>query len=125
MKNKNLKFFLAGLVLLQVVPFLLSIWMPLGEAFRLFYGLIFITIVPGLAMTFFFFRPTVISSLERFFLAIVFSISIVPMVIYFLSKMGMEINTLTTFVTIMFITALFSLFSILRLFLSKKPSKEN
>jgi len=109
----------------MVIALLMAIWLPLSLSFRLVFGSIFVIFLPGFFYTFIFFekdkQPT-LPRLERVLLSLVFSITLVPLVVFYLNKMGLAINLLNTSLVIVGLIVIAIVIIILK---NKKQGEEN
>ncbi len=64
------------------------------NAFRIVFGAVYVLFLPGFAMSFIFFDKGNIDLLERIALSFALSISVVPLVVFYLNLIGMKINAL-------------------------------
>ena len=93
MKKKsiiNALIVLAGLI---VVALILGIQLGLSQSFRLVFGSVFMLFLPGFIVTWILWGKKTISPIERFVLSLVFSIAIVPLVVFLLNKTGVLITS--------------------------------
>jgi hypothetical protein len=115
-KNKPLLYFL-GIFLLIFLLSLISIAITLFtdlsylESLRIVFGSIYVLFLPGFVLTFVFFPKTrhfedekekgSIDWIERIALSFALSIAVVPLVVFYLNLIGVKINLLNSFLTIL------------------------
>jgi len=80
-----------GLVVLSLIC---SIWLGIGQSFRIIFGSLYILFLPGLALSFAFFKKDEIDIIERIALSFALSIAVVPLVVFYLNLIGMKITAL-------------------------------
>ncbi|MBU0597472.1 DUF1616 domain-containing protein [Patescibacteria group bacterium] len=117
MKKNWMTYILAFVLVLVVVSLILGISLPLNESFRLVFGAVFVIFIPGFIWTWVIWSKDKIDNLERTTLSIVFSIAIVPLLVFILNKIGLLINTLDVIIEI-FVICLIGI--ILLIFKNKK-----
>lgn len=82
------------------------------EGFRIIFGSVYVLFIPGLILTYIFFPKTKefdskdkesnsIDWIERIALSFALSIAVVPLVIFYLNLMGLKINLLNSFLSIL------------------------
>ena len=120
MKNKHnfiptICFTLAGLLSISI---LLGIFTPISflESFRIIFGSIYVLFIPGFLISYIFFPQTkpfdekdkkkgkekgTIDWIERIALSFALSIAIVPLTVFYLNLIGLKINLLNSFLTIL------------------------
>jgi uncharacterized membrane protein len=85
------------------------------ESFRIVFGSVYVLFLPGLIMSFIFFPKTKefeskneegIDWIERIALSFALSIAIVPLAVFYLNLIGLKINLLNSFLTILGIIAI-------------------
>ena len=91
-------------VVIFVILFFLSVFIDnfIFNIIRILLGIIFLMFLPGYMINKFYFNeknPTLI-------LSFILSITIVPLILFYLSKLGVKINLLSTILIILFITVL-------------------
>jgi uncharacterized membrane protein len=113
--RNNKKIFMgAGIILLVliVISFLIGVFSSLGylEAFRIVFGSVYVLFLPGFVLSYAFFPKTAkdegkekgeIDWIERVVLSFALSIAVVPLLIFYLNLIGMKINVLNSFFTIL------------------------
>lgn len=99
MKQIN-KYVLLSSTLISIVTLLLLLF-PFENSFynilRIIFGSIFILFLPGYFITLSFFKTQEIDQLERFALSFAFSISVVPLLTFYLNLIGVKISDLNVF----------------------------
>ncbi|MBN2880932.1 DUF1616 domain-containing protein [Candidatus Woesearchaeota archaeon] len=91
---------LIGLFILSIV---LSFFIGLS-AFRIVFGSVYVLFIPGFIMTYLFFKE--LDSLERIALGFALSISVIPLLTFYLNLIGMKINSLNVFIEIFVVIVL-------------------
>ena len=76
------------------------------EIIRIVFGSVYVLFLPGLAMTFAFFKNREIDVIERIALSFALSIAVVPLLVFYFNLIGMKINVLNTGLVIAFIILL-------------------
>lgn len=110
-KNKtlNLKYLgikvktaLAVTLTLVILSLVISFNSDILAAFRLVFGTVFSLFIPGFFVSHIFFEADSksIDSLERLALSFALSISVVPLIIFYLNLIGIKITTLNSVLTI-------------------------
>jgi len=94
---KNWGYAIAGLFIIVII--LTFTKLTFLESLRIVYGSLLVLFLPGYVITFLFFKK--LDLIERIALSFALSIAIVPLVIFYLNKIGMKITTLTSFLTIL------------------------
>ncbi|MEK6855421.1 MAG: DUF1616 domain-containing protein [Nanoarchaeota archaeon] len=113
----NRKFIFIGIIvilLLVIISLNLGFFSKLGylESFRIVFGSVYVLFLPGFILTYLFFPKTkefdsendsegAIDWIERIALSFALSIAIVPLVIFYLNLIGLKINVLNSFLTIL------------------------
>ncbi|MFA6296300.1 MAG: DUF1616 domain-containing protein [Patescibacteria group bacterium] len=116
-----IKFILIFLAILSIIALISSIWLGFANSFRLVFGIIYVLFIPGFVWSYVFFRrsgfdadtnadTTLINSsdekndgidwVERIILSIALSLALVPLVIFFVNKIGVKINLLSVMIEI-------------------------
>lgn len=70
--------------------------MQIIKYLRIVFGSVYVLFLPGLVLTFVFFKKKEVDSIERIALAFALSIAIVPLLVFYLNLIGMKINVLNT-----------------------------
>lgn len=109
------------ILVLFIISILIAIFAktPFLNSLRIVYGSIYVLFLPGFIISYIFFPKSkpfednekneevhpetkgAIDSLERIALSFALSIAIVPLVVFYLNLIGLKINTLNTFLTIL------------------------
>ena len=123
--NKNLIYILIILISLFVISLALTFFTKLNllESLRIIYGSIYVLFLPGFIISYIFFprkNKDKIDFLERFALSFALSIAIVPLFIFYLNLIGLKINLLNSFLTILSIIIISSLIIFFRNRTSKR-----
>lgn len=82
-------------LVLIVLTVLVSIWSTPLEAFRAIFGGFYILLLPGLVLTYVFFDENDLAFFERLPFGFALSLATVPLVIFPLFRLGMEMNPWT------------------------------
>jgi len=124
---KNKPFLIAACVLiailtLSIFSIILSIFTDLSyfESLRIIFGSIYVLFLPGFIISYIFFPKTrefeseskekgAIDWIERIALSFALSIAIVPLVVFYLNLIGLKINLLNSFLTILGVIIISSL----------------
>lgn len=124
MKKNKILITLILILALAITSIALAYFTKLGylESFRIIFGSIYVLFLPGFILSYAFFLKTKsideknndnsIDWLERIALSFALSIAIVPLIIFYLNLIGMKINLLNSFLTILgiIITSLIIIF---------------
>ena len=102
-ENKILKYSLVSIFGLIVLSLVGSIWLGIEQSFRIVFGSVYVLFLPGLVLTFAFFKGKEIDVLERIALSFALSIAVVPLSVFYLNLVGMKINILNAGLVIAFI----------------------
>ncbi|MGE0793446.1 MAG: DUF1616 domain-containing protein [Candidatus Woesearchaeota archaeon] len=90
---------LISLVILSVVLFFF-----IGlSSFRIVFGSVYVLFIPGFIISYLFFSKKEIDSLERIALSFALSISVIPLLVFYLNLIGMRINALNVSLLILFV----------------------
>lgn len=98
--------FLSVFIGLFLFAGILTFWLPLLQAFRLVFGIVFLLFVPGFFVTEFAFpresheEQRQLDWIERITLSFALSISVVPLIVFFLNKAGIAITALNIFLEV-------------------------
>lgn len=136
-KNKPLFYFLgilAVIFILSLISIALTIFAKMSylESLRIVFGSVYVLFLPGFIISFIFFPKTkpfednekekgAIDWIERIALSFALSIAIVPLAVFYLNLIGLKINLLNSFLTILGIIIISSLIIYLRLRKVKSP----
>lgn len=101
-KNKWMLGIVIAVFVLSVITIALTIFTELGflSAFRVVFGSVYVLFLPGFIISFIFFHAT-IDWIERIALSFALSIAIVPLAVFYLNLIGLRINLLNSFLTIL------------------------
>lgn len=98
--NKVNKYLISSIILLSLITFLI-IQFPFENNFynisRIIFWSIFILFLPWYLITLSFFWDKEIDALERFALSFAFSISVVPLLTFYLNLIGIKITDINVF----------------------------
>ena len=99
MKHKELTYYLTSVVVIcLILTIILSFTYTILESLRISFGSIFVLFLPGFVITHLFLKDQDI--IEKIALSFALSIAIVPLTIFYLTKLGMKINPLNSVLTI-------------------------
>jgi len=114
MKDKWLAGIGSTIVVLAVISLSIGGFSSLGmlEAFRIVFGSAYVLFLPGFVLSFVFFPKTkefdskdkekgAIDWIERIALSFALSIAVVPLAVFYLNLIGVKINLLNSFLTIL------------------------
>jgi LPXTG-motif cell wall-anchored protein len=114
--NKSRNFVIAGLTVVGLTVISLIIGgfgsLSYSESFRIVFGSVYVLFLPGFILTYLFFPKTKsfdskaeekgsIDWIERIALSFALSIAVVPLVVFYLNLIGLKINLLNSFFTIL------------------------
>ncbi len=104
MKNRNI---IIGTLLIAVITAII-LFLPnqdntITQTLRMIFGSIFILFIPGYFLTLSFFEDKEIDFLERFALSFALSISVVPLLSFYLNLVWVKINELSVYLIVLFI----------------------
>jgi len=119
---KNNRKFVLGVIIALIVLALISLgigaFSSLGflESFRIIFGSVYVLFLPGFVLSYVFFPKTKefessdrnkgsIDWIERVALSFALSIAIVPLVVFYLNLIGVRINALNSFFSVLGIVA--------------------
>jgi len=94
LNKKFFYYFLFILAGLSVFSLVLGIFWKWQMAFRVVFGSFYILVLPGLVLTYLVFGSKQIDFIERTALSFALSISIVPLLVFYLNRIGIKINFL-------------------------------
>ncbi len=101
--NKYLKY--TGIIVLILVLVSLAIGLfsnlTMLESFRIVFGSVYVLFLPGYLISYIFFPPAKIDVIERIALSFALSIAIVPLFVFYLNLIGLRINFINSFLTIL------------------------
>jgi len=103
---RNVFFAVLGLLLISC---LVCIWLPPGQAFRIVFGSFYVLFLPGWALTLAFLQRSEIDIVERITLSFALSISIVPLLVFYLNLIGMKITLVNIVLIVLAVILLSSL----------------
>ncbi len=112
-KVRKYLYFFVGLFVLTII---IAIWIGLLESFRLVFGSLYALFVPGFLISHIFYEKNKIDLTERLSLSFALSISVVPLIVFYLNIAGVPVSTLNSVLTISGV----SLLTIIWLVLKKK-----
>ena len=98
-------YFIASVILLEIVSFFIAVFSPLGffESMRIVFGGVYVLFLPGFVLSFLFFGGRQIDWTERIALSFALSIAVVPLAVFYLNLIGVKINLLNSFLTVLVI----------------------
>ncbi len=121
MVKKWLIYCLAGVCVLVLIALVLTIWLPVFVAFRSVFGFVCLFFLPGYIWSYVFWRGGEIDGTERWILGIMLSVVSVPLLVFFLNKIGIKINIVNVLLE-SFVLMLSSLIIIYYKKIKSKPS---
>jgi len=88
---------------LVVLSFVLGVAssLTLLESFRIVFGSVYVLFLPGFVLSFAFFPDKAIDWIERIALSFALSIAVVPLAVFYLNLIGVRINLLNSFLTVL------------------------
>lgn len=92
MNKKWLKYSILSIFILVLVALILTIGLPIDQAFRIVFGSVYLLFIPGFVWSWVFWKKDQLDTIERFTLSLALSIAIIPLVIFLLNKVGVKIN---------------------------------
>ena len=99
MKQELTYYLFSVFIICMIISTILSFTsLSLTESIRISFGSIFVLFLPGYIITQLFIKNKDI--IEKIALSFALSIAVVPLVIFYLNKLGMKINTLNSILTI-------------------------
>jgi uncharacterized membrane protein len=118
MMNKEVQKWFLGtaitIIILTIISWAIAIFTPqtIPQALRITFGSVYVLFLPGFFITFIFFPKTKefdskseekgsIDWIERVALSFALSIAIVPLTVFYLNLIGIKINLLNSFLTIL------------------------
>lgn len=101
MNKKWLKYSMIAILSLAIISLILSIWLPVIQSFRIVFGTVYLLFLPGFVWSWVFWKKSELDVIERFILSLVLSIAIVPLIVFFLNKVGVKINSLNSILEIL------------------------
>ena len=106
--KKIVKYTSIIIVSLLIISIILSFFMSFLQALRIVFGSVYVLFLPGFILTYAFFprelnKKKSIDWIERIALSFALSIAIVPLTVFYLNKIGIKINLLNSFLTILVI----------------------
>lgn len=94
-------------IILVVLIFLSYILSP-SQALRIVSALIFALVLPGTLFGYILFKRGSIDAVERIVLSFVFSLVVVPLPIFLVSKIGIKITTFASFIVLLVLNVIFA-----------------
>lgn len=101
MNKKWLKYSMIAILSLAIISLILSIWLPVIQSFRIVFGTVYLLFLPGFVWSWVFWKKGEIDVIERFILSLALSIAIIPLIVFFLNKVGVKINLLNSVLEIL------------------------
>jgi uncharacterized membrane protein len=107
LSKKQLLYRTAGIAVLTLIAILLP-WQDfiVIKILRIVFGSIFILFLPGYRLTLSFFTGKEIDWLERFALSFALSISVVPLLTFYVNLIGVKITQLNVFLIVVLVIAI-------------------
>lgn len=103
LKNPEIRISSYTIIGLLVLSLVLTIWLGL-DSFRIVFGSAFILFLPGFSIVYNYFKE--LDILEKVALSFALSIATVPLLVFFLSLIGMKITTLSTIIVVLVIVGI-------------------
>src|SRR3989344_9275248 len=112
-KGKTLIITIGSIIVLSLISLIITIFSSLSylASFRIIFGSVYVLFLPGFILSFVFFPKTKefdskenkgeIDWLERIALSFALSIAVVPLAVFYLNLIGIKINLLNSFLTIL------------------------
>ncbi len=99
---------LIGFSALLIISIIVSFFTSFIDGFRIVFGSVYVLFLPGYVMSYIFFdeKKKDIDWIERIAISFALSISVVPLLVYFLNLMGMKINALNVSLVVLVISSL-------------------
>lgn len=97
-KVKSYLLFIDTLICITVV---LSLWKGLLNAGRTVFGAVYTLILPGFLLSHVILKDKKVDILERIALSFALSITVVPLILFYLNLIEIKINTFTTFTSLL------------------------
>ena len=131
--KKTILYILIILAVLSIVSLIMGIWLGILQSFRIVFGVLYIMFLPGFIWSYVFFCRSRLGAdfnadmalkkdgkdgidiVERIILSIALSIALVPLTIFLLNKIGVQINLWSTFFEILGLIILGIIVSIIKL----------
>ena len=135
-KSKIISKWVFGILMAVLALFLVAIFVGLFsgvsyiESFRIIFGSVYVLFIPGFILSFVFFprirafedkekgeerEKGAIDWIERVALSFALSIAVVPLIVFYLNLIGVKINLLNSFLTILGIIVISSVILVIRL----------
>jgi len=92
MNKKWLKYSILSIFILVLVALILTIGLPMDQAFRIVFGSVYLLFIPGFVWSWIFWKKDQLDAIERFTLSLALSIALIPLVVFLLNKVGVKIN---------------------------------
>ena len=101
---KKYKNHILGIIaMLAFISFIISIWLPIFQSFRIVFGSFYVLFLPGFFITHVFFKKDDFDVIERVTLSFTLSIAIVPLIVFYLNLLGVKITALSIFLEVLLI----------------------
>lgn len=89
--KKLIKYSILSILFLTAAALVLNIWLDLGPAFRVVCGVVYLLFLPGFVWSWVFWKKDEMDAIERSIISLILSIAFVPLMIFFLNKIGVKI----------------------------------
>jgi len=107
--RKLIQYIIFSIVGLVVISLFVSLWLPITQAFRLVFGSIYILFLPGLVLSYVFFKKGEKDFIERIALSFALSIVIIPLLTFYFNLLfKVKINLLNVSLKVLAFTAVSS-----------------
>lgn len=90
------KYIIPPILGLTVIALIVSLWWPVTQSFKVVFGSAFLLFLPGVVLSFAFFKKDPIDLIERLTLSFVLSITTLPLLVFYLNLLGLKISALST-----------------------------
>lgn len=97
-KVRNLVVLLLAMLIVSVIS---GLWIGWVQAFRVVFGSVFVLLLPGFVLSHWFFGGKELDPLERFALSFALSITVVPLIVFYLNIAGVKISVWLTIAVVL------------------------
>ena len=109
-----------AIILLFFISMVVFYYFPGLKILRTIFGSVYVLFLPGLVLTYAFFREREVDIIERITLSFALSISIIPILIFYLNLIGMRINLVNVSLVVVVIIGI----SLSKIFWPKRKNLE-
>jgi len=104
-QKKRLRPYLIAVLILFLISVVLTLFkINFLSSLRIVFGSVFVLFLPGYVITKLYLKE--LDIIETITLSFALSIATVPLIVFYLNKLGMKINTLNSFLTILGVIAI-------------------